>query len=94
MRNDTILVAATQRRDRVLSERGLKPHDRLRKLFKRIRLLFLSQVRLKAQVLAFLTPMTDCIADHLYSTNRLRGENERLARRSEKSKYRVYKCAL
>ena len=36
MRNDTLIITATQRRDRVLFERGLKPHDRNRKLFKRI----------------------------------------------------------
>ena len=36
MRNDTLIVMATQRRDRGLFERGLKPHDRIRKLFKRI----------------------------------------------------------
>ena len=31
MRNDTLSVTATQRRDRFLFERGLKPHDRNRK---------------------------------------------------------------
>ena len=35
MRNDTLIVTATQRRGCVLSERDLKPNDRNRKLFKR-----------------------------------------------------------
>ena len=40
MRNDTLIVTATQRRDVVLLERGFKLHDRNRKLFKRILFVF------------------------------------------------------